>query len=130
MKIHHIGYLVKRLDKALKAFLDLGYAVVQGKVFDSNRGIDIVFLAKDGCLLELVSPVTTESVVAELIKRLGNSAYHICYETPDIESEVERLRNECYVVCSEPKAAPACDGRRVCFLVHPFMGMVELLEVR
>lgn len=130
MKIHHIGYLVKKLDKALKAFQALGYAVAQEKVHDDNRGIDIVFLQKDGYAIELVSPVSAESVVADLIKRLGNNAYHVCYETPDIEAEIERLRDERYVVCSEPNRAPACGGRRVCFLIHPYMGMIELVETK
>lgn len=128
MKVHHIGYLVKKLDKALKAFQGLGYAVTQEKTFDAARGVDIVFLAKDGYVVELVSPVTPESVVAELVKRLGNNAYHVCYETDDLEAEIVRLRDERYVVCSEPQAAPACGGRRVAFLIHPFMGMIELVE--
>lgn len=128
MKIHHIGYLVKKMDKALIAFQGLGYQVLQEKVFDSSRGIDIVFLKKDGYVIELVSPVTPESVVAELIKRLGNNAYHVCYETEDLDLEIERLRDARYVVCSEPMVAPACGGRRVCFLIHPYLGMIELVE--
>lgn len=129
MKIHHVGYLVKKLDKALKAFQGLGYAVAQDKIFDLQRGVDIVFLEKDGYSIELVSPVSPESVVADIIKRLGNNAYHICYETSDINMEIERLRNEHYVVCSEPNVAPACGGCRVCFLIHPHLGMIELIEV-
>lgn len=128
MKIHHIGYMVKKMDKALKAFQSLGYVVVQNKIFDAQRGIDIVFLSKDGYLIELVSPITPESVVADVIKRYGNTPYHICYEISDLEAEIERLRNERYVVCSEPNVALACGGRRVCFLIHPFLGMVELVE--
>jgi len=128
MKIHHVGYLVKKLDKALIAFEGLGYEVIQGNVFDAMRGINIVFLSKDGYTVELVSPVTPESVVYDLIKRLGNNAYHICYETPNLDAAVERLRNERFVVCSEPMIAPALRGARVCFMIYPQMGMIELVE--
>lgn len=130
MKIHHIGYLVKKLDKALKTFQGLGFTVSQNKVTDASRGVDIVFISKDGYTIELVSPITTESVVAEVIKKLGNNAYHICYETESLESAIAQLREERYVVCSEPLVAPACGGHRVAFLIHPFMGMIELVETK
>ena len=128
MRIHHIGYLVKRLDRAICAFQGLGYAVSQDRIRDECRKIDIVFLEKDGYRVELVSPYDPNSVVGDLIKRLGNSPYHICYATDNIEEEVNRLRNERYVLCGDAAPAPACGGRRVVFLIHPFGGMIELLE--
>ena len=128
MKIHHIGYLVKKLERAQKAFEDLGYVVLQPIVRDELRKIDILFMEKDGYRVELVAPYDPTSVVAELRMRVGNSPYHICYEVNDLEGEIERLRNDRYVVSSEPAPAPACGGKNVCFLIHPFMGMIELLE--
>ena len=130
MRVHHIGYLVKKLERAVATFQALGYEVVQDKVRDDYRKIEIVFLEKDGYKIELVSPYATDSVVGELIKRLGNSAYHICYVTTDLDAEVERLRGQRYVLCGDAAPAPACGGCRVVFLIHPFMGMIELLEER
>lgn len=128
MRVHHIGYLVKKLERAQKAFEGLGFAVSQPIVRDELRKIDILFLEMDGYRVELVAPYDSTSVVAELRTRIGNSPYHICYEVDDLEAEVERLRNERYVVSSEPAPAPACGGKRVCFLIHPFQGMIELME--
>lgn len=128
MKIHHVGYLVKKLERAQKAFEGLGYVVSQPFVRDEFRKIDILFLEKDGYRVELVAPYDPMSVVAELRTRIGNSPYHICYEVEYLEAEISRLRDEHYVVSSEPNAAPACGGKRVCFLVHPYLGMIELLE--
>jgi methylmalonyl-CoA/ethylmalonyl-CoA epimerase len=87
-----------------------------------------VFLSKDGYRIELVSPYDSSSVVAGLLARTGNSPYHVCYEVDDLDAEIERLRDARYVVSSEPASAPACGGARVAFLVHPYLGMVELLE--
>ena len=70
MKIHHIGYLVKKLEKAQVAFENLGYAVKQDVVLDEYRQAKIMFLEKDGYVIELVSPVSKESVVADLMKKL------------------------------------------------------------
>lgn len=128
MTIHHIGYLVKKLERARKAFEALGYAVEQETVRDESRGIDILFLSKDGYRIELVSPYSSDSVVSGIVPRLGNSPYHICYEVTDLEGEMNRLRDERYVVSSELSVAPACGGKRVSFMIHPFLGMIELLE--
>jgi methylmalonyl-CoA/ethylmalonyl-CoA epimerase len=129
MRIHHVGYLVKKLDKALKAFLDLGYSIRQDIVFDEYRQVNICFLEKDGYVVELVSPASKESVVSELMKKIGNSPYHICYETDSFDDDVEKLLDLKYVLCSEKHGAVAIDGKNVCFLVHPYLGMIELLEV-
>ena len=128
MKIHHIGYLVKKLERAVLAFQSLGFDMSQESVRDEFRKIDIVFLEKDGYRIELVSPYDSDSVVSDLVKRLGNSPYHVCYSTSNLDDEVSRLRNERYVLCGEPAPAPACGGHRVVFMIHPFAGMIELLE--
>jgi len=128
MTIHHIGYLVKKLERARKAFEALGYGVEQETVRDEYRKVDILFLKNGGYRVELVSPYDASSVVAGLLTRTGNSPYHVCYEVSDIDAEIERLRNERYVVSSEPAPAPACGGMRVAFLIHPYLGMIELLE--
>lgn len=128
MTIHHIGYLVKKLERARLAFEALGYGVEQETIRDEFRKVDIVFLSKDGYRVELVSPYDSTSVVAGLLVRTGNAPYHVCYEVDDLDAAIERLRDARYVVSSEPAPAPACGGARVAFLVHPYLGMVELLE--
>ena len=128
MKIHHIGYLVKKEDKAQKAFETLGYRVTSPVFHDDYRGADIVFLEKDGYAIELVSPVSKESVVYDLMKKLGNTAYHICYESDEFEKDIENLENTGYVKTDEPHGAVAFENRPVCFLIHPYLGMVEVLK--
>lgn len=129
MRIHHIGYLVKKMDKAVKTFLDLGYTLVQDVVLDDYRQVTICFMEKDGYKIELVSPASKESVVFDLMKKMGNTPYHICYETEDMDAQIAALLAEHYVICSEKHEAIAIAGKRVCFLIHPFIGMIELVEV-
>ncbi len=128
MKVHHIGYLVKKIEKAEKAFQELGYTVKQAVLLDEFRQVQICFMEKDGYIVELVSPVSKESVVSGLMKKLGNTAYHICYETDHMEEDLEKLLHKNYVLCSERHEAAALGNRQVCFLVHPYLGMIELLE--
>lgn len=129
MKIHHIGYLVKKIEKAIAAFENLGYRITKEPVSDEGRQADICFLEKDGYVVELISPFSKDSVVAELMKKIGNSPYHICYETDNIDETIKDLSAQHYVMCSELSPAPALDGRNVCFMIHPYLGMIELLDV-
>ena len=128
MKIHHIGYLVKKLDKAASEFEKLGYVRMGVCTNDTIRKIDILFLEKDGYVVELVSPNAPDSVVSGLLKTYKNAPYHLCYLCENLEEELGRLTGAGYVQIDLPTPAPAIGGRRVCFLMNPAIGMVELLE--
>lgn len=128
MKIHHVGYLVKKFERAINEFEALGYVATSEKIYDDYRKIDLIFLEKDGYTVELVSPTQKDSVVYDLLKKLGNSAYHICYEVSDIDASVSDLTSKGYVCFDEPHEAVAFSKRRVVFLIHPYLGMIELLE--
>lgn len=128
MKIHHIGYLVKNIDKAKAGFEDMGYEAVSDITHDEIRGVDIMFMENDGYCIELVSPYTKDSITAGLMKTHRNSPYHICYEVDDIEKMAEEFRNKGFITMDEPTAAPAFSGKRVCFLLSSKIGMIELVE--
>ena len=128
LKIHHIGYLVKKLDKAKATFEALGYK--SGDItHDETRGIDICFLKKDALNVELVSPFTDDSIVSGLMSRYKNSAYHICYESAHFNDDLHELENSGFHIIGEPLPAPAIDGHNVVFLMNPAIGMIELLKL-
>ncbi len=127
LKIHHIGYLVKKIEKAKQAFESLGYLAKQDIVYDDIRKVHICFLAKDGCLIELVSPASGDSVAAGLMKKYKNSPYHICYEAEDPETAYRELTAGGFTAIDAPTPAPALGGRKVVFLMSPVIGMMELI---
>lgn len=128
LNIHHIGYLVKKIEKAKQTFLALGYHIEQDTVYDGLRKVDICFLKKDGYRIELVSPASADSVVAGLLKRYKNSPYHICYETDDYETAYSELTANGFIAIDTPTPAPALDDREVVFLSGASIGMIELLR--
>lgn len=128
LKIHHIGYLVKKMDAAIRAFEDLGYQIMQSTVYDDIREVNICFLQKDGYCIELVSPVSDTSIVSGLIKKFKNSPYHICYETQDFDGDYKKLTKNGFIAIDTPAPAPALQNREVVFLTNPSMGMIELLN--
>lgn len=128
LKVHHIGYLVKKIETAIRSFQNLGYEILQDTVYDEIRRVNICFLQKDGYCIELVSPASEDSVVSGLLKKYKNSPYHICYETATFEEDHQRLSNEGFLSIDTPTPAPALQNRRVVFLTSRSMGMIELLE--
>lgn len=128
LTVHHIGYLVKKIEKAKDAFLALGFQVEQDTLRDEIRKVDICFLLKDGYRIELVSPYAGDSVVSGLMKRYKNSPYHICYKTADFEAAFADLTANGYIAIDTPTPAPALDGRDVVFLSSAVLGMIELIR--
>ena len=77
LKVHHIGYLVKKIEAATQTFEALGYQLIQDIMYDDIRKVNICFLQKDGYCVELVAPAAEDSVVSGLIKKYKNCPYHI-----------------------------------------------------
>lgn len=128
LKIHHIGYLVKKINAAVKEFEHLGFTQTQDITYDDYRKINICFLEKDGYTIELVSPTNDTSVVASLLKKYKNSPYHICYESEHFEEDFAKLQAEGYTAIDLPTPAPAIGSLPVVFLMNPNLGMIELLK--
>lgn len=128
LTVHHIGYLVKKIDKAIQTFQSLGYEIEQDTVYDDIRKVNICFLIKDGCRVELVSPVSEDSVVSGLMKKYKNCPYHICYETADFEADYAALTSNGFIAIDTLTPAPAMGGREVVFLNSAAIGIIELLK--
>lgn len=128
LKIHHLGYLVKNIEKAKGSFAALGFSVVQDSVYDPCRGIELLFMEKDGYRIELVTPKTETSVVSKLIKTYKNAPYHICYLSDNFEQDIKDLSGSGYIQIDVPTPAPALGNARVCFLMGAHNGLIELLE--
>ena len=128
LKIHHIGYLVKKIEAAIQTFEALGYQSVQAVMYDDIRKVNICFLQKDNYCIELVSPAAEDSLVSGLLKKYKNCPYHICYETADFDSDYQMLLSSGFISIDTPTPAPALQGRDVVFLTSASMGMIELLR--
>ncbi len=124
LNVHHIGYLVKNINKAGEMFSLLGFEVASELTYDEYRQINIQFMQKDGYMIELVEPADKESVVGKLLKKSGSSPYHICYEVEDLEAVTACLRKKSFVLWEEPHPAPAIEGRDVVFLYSSRIGLI------
>ena len=129
MKIDHIGYAVKRIDRAITAFQKLGY-VFEPAIDDKDRNVKLAFGSKDGYRIELVAPLDKklESPVDQYLSNAVGTPYHICYESESLDAEIEELKAQGYKVVIEPRPAVAFGGRRVVFMVNIGFGLMEIVE--
>ena len=129
MRIDHIGYAVKRIDRALSSFEKLDY-VFEPVIDDTDRNVKLAFGEKDGYRIELVAPLDKkqESPVDQYLSNAVGTPYHICYESDRFDEEIEELKSQGFKVVIEPKPAVAFGGRRVVFMMNIGFGLMEIVE--
>jgi methylmalonyl-CoA/ethylmalonyl-CoA epimerase len=129
MTLHHVGIVVKDIDSMIPAYRDLlGMKVILTDVHDPIQKVHLCFLqAEDGHMVELIAPASEDSPVVEALAK-GGGLNHLCYVVEDIEEKVKELRSKRFLVVCKPVAAVAFEGRRVAFLFHPKVGVLELVE--
>lgn len=125
---HHIGYLVKNLDKTARVFRELGFCVSKETYFDEIRKAKICFWNCQGTIIEIIEP-TIESDIYPLLKKYANAPYHICYRVPDLSKGVEELKARGFLLFKKEESAPAISpSAKVVFLIHAGIGIIELLQ--
>ena len=129
MRIHHVGYLTKNMESSKTEFQKLGFVLEQDVKYDPHRKIDIAFLQNGEYRIELIEPKGIESPLYPLLKRYKNTPYHFCYTTTEMDSEIARLEQNDYRVIQEPLEAPCLGDAAVVFLMHPDVGIIELVEM-
>ena len=129
MKIDHIGYAVKRIDRALTAFQKLGFKF-EPVIDDTDRNVKLAFGDKDGYRIELVAPLDKkqESPGDQYLSNAVGTPYHICYESENLDAEIEELAKQGFKVVIEPRPAVAFGGRRVVFMMNIGFGLMEIVE--
>jgi len=128
MKIHHLGFLSKNMEKTVRSFKDLGMIELLN-VEDDLRQVNLTFLSScTGEIIEVISPSGKNSVVAKLTNKFSNSVYHICFESLDIEGDIRELEKKDFILLVPPESAIAFNNNRVAFLFNEYSGIVELVE--
>lgn len=128
-KVDHIAIAVKDLEGAIRVYRDLLGLDFAGREAVPEQGVEVAFFDLDGLRLELITPLTEESPIANFLEKRGGGFHHICFQVDDIKSELERLEAKgMRLISKEPGVGS--EGRKVGFL-HPrstFGALVEVIE--
>ena len=125
--IEHIGIAVKDLDNANKLYTKLfGKPSYKTEVVESEN-VKTSFFKVGNSKIELLEAMVEDSIIAKFIEKKGEGIHHIAFEVDNINEEIERLKNEGFVVLSDmPKQG--ADNKLVVFL-HPKSANGVLIEL-
>ena len=131
-KLRHVGVAVPSLGPATEALADLfGYRVVSGPFDDPIQKVSVNFLTQsdqDVAEIELISPLSEDSPIASMLRKSGGGAYHLCFETTDIEQALVHAKNNGCVIVSPAVPAVAFNGRRIAWIYTRSRQLFELVE--
>lgn len=85
-------------------------------------------MTNDTCRIELIEPNESGNPIESILKKVGSSPYHICYESEDIESDARLLKEKGFRAISDVSQAPALGNKNVCFLYRKDVGITELVQ--
>jgi methylmalonyl-CoA/ethylmalonyl-CoA epimerase len=117
LHVEHIGIAVKDLAVSIPLFEKILNSQCYKTEAVESENVETAFLKLGDTKIELVQSQTEDGVIAKFIEKKGQGIHHIAFEVQDIYAEMERLKNEGFVLLNEvPKQG--ADNKMVCFL-HP-----------
>lgn len=130
LRLHHMGFVVADIEKAMPAFVRSMAAEWDGQIFeDPLQKAKVAFMTTrpGDAQIELVQPVGENSPVQRFLQQ-GGGMHHLCYEVADLEAELAAFRSRGAAIASRPKPAIAFGGRRIAWVITSEKFLVELLE--
>lgn len=114
LTIHHLGIIVKDIDKNIDFYEKLGYTCSSELIVDTIQKNNIIFLKSPDKMqeLELIEPLNQDSSTYNF----KPSYHHICYDVsniPDFQEYFNKLRIG--KIFSKRIVAPALNGREIVF---------------
>ena len=99
MKLHHIGIIVKNIQKSLGEVTQyLDFESITMPTLVGSQKVNICFLKTNNVFLELIEPAEENSPISNFIKK-GGGFHHLCFEVDDIHLELEKMKkNGAHVV--------------------------------
>jgi methylmalonyl-CoA/ethylmalonyl-CoA epimerase len=116
-RIDHIGVAVEDLDGAVALYRDRLGMREQHRETVEEQGVDAVLLEIGEGHVELLAPLSPDSAVGRFLERSGPGLHHVAYQTEDIDSALDSVREAgMRLIDEEPRTG--IRGSRVAF-VHP-----------
>ena len=117
LKVEHIGIAVKTLAESVPLFEKLlNSQCYKTEVVESEKVNTAFFKTKD-TKIELLESIDENGVISKFIDKKGEGLHHIAFEVDKIETEMERLKNEGFILLND-KPKKGADNKLICFL-HP-----------
>jgi len=108
VRVHHIGYVVKNIEKYKK---NLVIDEVIKEIYDDIQKAKLVLLKADNIFIELIEPQSEESFTYNFLQK-GGGYHHLCYETTKVKAE-EYIKDKKMIKVLDWVYAPLLDSEVV-----------------
>ena len=117
LKVEHIGIAVSTLAESVPLFEKLLKSQCYNTEIVEREQVNTAFFKTGDTKIELLESIDENGVISKFIEKKGEGLHHIAFEVDNIEMEMERLKNEGFILLNE-KPKKGADNKVVCFL-HP-----------
>ena len=127
IKVEHIGIAVKTLADSVPLFEKLLKSQCYKTEMVDSEMVKTAFFKSGDTKIELLESIDDNSAISKFIEKKGEGVHHIAFEVENIESEMERLKNEGFLLLND-KPKKGADNKIICFL-HPKSANGVLIEL-
>jgi len=127
LKVEHIGIAVRTLADSVPLFEKLLKSQCYKTERVESEKVNTAFFKTRDTKIELLESIDEHGVISKFIDKKGEGLHHIAFEVDNIETEMERLKNEGFILLND-KPKKGADNKLVCFL-HPKSTNGVLIEL-
>ena len=117
LKVEHIGIAVRTLADSVPLFEKLLKSQCYKTEIVSSEKVSTAFFQSGETKIELLESTDEDGAISKFIERKGEGVHHIAFEVENIEWEMERLKNDGFILLND-KPKKGADNKIICFL-HP-----------
>ena len=125
--IDHIGIAVSDLSVSKQLFEKLLNIKSYKTEAVTSQDVTTVFFKPGETKIELLQGNSANNVIQKFINNKGEGLHHIAFEVDDILTEIQRLKQEGFIILNEEPQRGA-DNKLVCF-IHPKTANGVLIEL-
>ena len=126
-KVEHIGIAVRTLAESVPLFEKLLNSQCYKTEVVESEMVNTAFFKTRDTKIELLESIDENGVISKFIDKKGEGLHHIAFDVENIEWEMERLKNEGFILLND-KPKKGADNKLVCFL-HPKTTNGVLIEL-
>jgi acyl carrier protein/aminoglycoside N3'-acetyltransferase/catechol 2,3-dioxygenase-like lactoylglutathione lyase family enzyme len=130
LRIDHLAVTTDDLPRVVAEYLALpGARLVRGPGENVRQGVRFAFVqVNDGLSVEILAPLGSgDSPIGRHLAQ-GGGVYHLCYAVADLDQALLAAKKHGARIVAPPVPDIAFDQRRIVFLLHAKLGLLELVE--
>jgi len=133
MKLNHLGYATKDLQKSINTFVKMGYETMYDAVkHHEPKNMHIMRVRLGDTIVELMSVADPEKqcFLSDVFTKSTEPfvLHHLCYDVEDIQKRFDELMATGEYTVYEPITSGVFQKNKICFLRHEQIGLIEFFE--